>query len=260
MNPVIGLFVNILVWLYEAMGNFGWAVVVVTVAMRLIMLPLLWPSLKAAKKMKEVQPKLKKLQEKYKDSKEKLAKAQMDLYKTEGVNPLSGCLPQILQIAVLIMFFSAFNLVSQVAEGKKDIGEINQGLWMVEKLEVGHSFNLNFLGSDLAVTPAMIVKDGISWSWLLPAILLLGSGLVQFLSAKMMNPNSPKIDESKYVKATKEKSDDIAETMRMQSTYMMPLMTIIIGWSFSLGILLYWFVNSVVMWGQQLLAERLGKR
>ena len=78
--------------------------------------------------MMELQPKLKKLQEKYGSDKQGLAKAQMDMYKTEGVNPLSGCLPNIIQLVVLIVFFTAFNKVSYLAEGKVSREEINKEL------------------------------------------------------------------------------------------------------------------------------------
>jgi len=70
----------------------------------------------------------------------------------------------------------------------------------------------------------------------------------------------PAINQSAYVKATPEKSDDMMETMRTQSMYMMPLMTIFIGWNFSLGILLYWFVNSGVMLVQQIVVARIDKK
>ena len=64
---------------------------------------------------------------------------------------------------------------------------------------------------------------------------------------------SPKIDKM-VVKETKDKEDDMMSAMRTQSMYMMPLMTVLIGWNFSMGMLLYWFVNSLVMLLQQILA------
>jgi len=70
-------------------------------------------------------------------------------------------------------------------------------------------------------------------------------------------PNS-KADVN-VVKETKDKEDDMMSAMRMQSTYMMPLMTIFIGWNFSLGMLLYWFVNSGVMLVQQLVVGKMDK-
>jgi membrane protein insertase Oxa1/YidC/SpoIIIJ len=70
---------------------------------------------------------------------------------------------------------------------------------------------------------------------------------------------APKLDE-KAVAQTKDKEDDMMSAMRTQSLYMMPAMTIIIGWGFNLGILLYWFVNSAVMLGQQLVMGNMNKK
>ncbi|MBP9818079.1 YidC/Oxa1 family membrane protein insertase [Candidatus Shapirobacteria bacterium] len=257
MNILIAPFVNGLFGLYYLLGNLGWAVVVITVLIRLILMPLVFPSLKSAEKMRELQPKLKKLQEKYGKDKEGLAKAQMDMYKSEGVNPLSGCLPQILQIAVLIIFFQGFNMVVGFSEGKGTYESLNQLLVPAYQINKDFKFDPYFLGSDLRMTPSNIFGQGININLLLPLVLLLGSGLLQYWSAKKMMPSTPKVDESAYTKATPDKSDDMMEAMRTQSLYMMPAMTVFIGWNFSLGLLLYWFMNSVVMIGQQLAMERI---
>ncbi|MFA4827284.1 MAG: YidC/Oxa1 family membrane protein insertase [Candidatus Shapirobacteria bacterium] len=258
MNILIAPFINMLFGFYHLTGNLGWAVVVVTVLIRLVLLPLVFPSLKSAKKMQELQPRLKKLQEKYGKEKEKLAKAQMDLYREEGVNPLSGCLPQILQIAVLILFFSAFNMVTAHMTGKDNVEEINRNLISVFRINKEFKFGLGFLGSDLTMTPAKEFAKGVGLNLILPIVLLFGSGALQYISTKLMMP-TVKVDKE-VVKKTEGKEDDMMSAIRTQSLYMMPLMTIFIGWGFSLGILLYWFVNSGVMLGQQLLVNKLNKK
>src|SRR5512138_1797121 len=100
MNIFIAPFTNALFGFYYLFGNLGWSIIVVTVLIRLLLTPLVIPSFKSAKRMRELQPKLSKLKEKYGSDKKGLATAQMELYKQEGINPLSGCLPQILQIAI----------------------------------------------------------------------------------------------------------------------------------------------------------------
>jgi YidC/Oxa1 family membrane protein insertase len=234
-------------------------VVVVTILIRLLLLPLLWPSLKSQKKMMSLQPRLKKLQEKYAKDKQGLAKAQMDMYKEEGVNPLSGCLPNIVQLVVLIVFFSAFNKVTYFAEGKVGIEEINRELIPSYQIKEDFKFNDVFLGTKLTTTPNKIFATGDYVALIIPMLILIGSAGLQYFSSKLMMPSKPKIDQSAYVKATPEKGDDMMEAMRTQSLYMMPAMTIFIGWNFSMGIILYWFMNSLVMLGQQLLAQRAGK-
>lgn len=257
MNILIAPFVNSLFGFYYLLGNLGWSVVVVTILIRIILIPLVLPSLKSAKKMAELQPKLKKIQEKFKGEKEKLAKAQMDLYKEEGINPLSGCLPQILQIAVLIIFFSAFNLVTNYSIGKGTMEEINNHLIPAFQINSDFKFDTGFMGSNLSDTPAQIAKTSFSMLWILPIILLIGSGVLQYFSSKLMMP-APKADEA-VVQKTKDKEDDMMSAMRTQSTYMMPLMTIFIGWNFSMGMLLYWFVNSAVMLVQQVVVGKMNK-
>lgn len=258
MNLLIAPFVNAIFGAYYLVGNLGWAVVLVTVAIRLLLLPLLVPSLKSAKKMRELQPKLKRLQEKYVNDKKGLATAQMDLYKQEGINPLSGCLPQILQVAVLIFFFSAFNMVGQFSEGKGGRERLNVNLIPAFQIKDDFKFGVDFLGSDLTKTPAKIFKEGVGMSLMLPIVLLIGSGILQYFSSKLMMPAAKGVDPSAYAKATADKEDDMMAAMRTQSLYMMPAMTVLIGWNFSLGILLYWFTNSVVMLAQQVAMERHG--
>lgn len=257
MNLLIAPFVNALFGLYYLFGNFGWAIIVMTVAIRMVLMPLVWPSMKSAEKMRALQPKLKKLQEKFKGQKEKLAAAQMEFYKQEGVNPLSGCLPQLAQIGVLLIFFSAFNMVAQFSEGKKNWQEVNQQLIPSFQVTKDFKFEPFFLGTDLRESPDKIIKKGWGWRAVLPLIMLLGSGWLQYLSAKMMMP-ATEIDKS-VIKKTEDKEDDMMSAMRTQSLYMMPAMTVFIGWSFSVGLLLYWFVNSAVMVGQQLVMNKAKK-
>ncbi|HOZ81058.1 MAG TPA: YidC/Oxa1 family membrane protein insertase [Candidatus Woesebacteria bacterium] len=255
MNIFVAPFVNALFGAYYLTGNLGWAIVLVTVAIKMVLLPLLIPSLKSADKMKELQPKLKKLQDKYGKDKEGLAKAQMDLYKQEGVNPMSGCLPQLVQIGVLIVFFSAFNMVTLYSEGKGNFDDLNNQLIPSFKMASDFKFERGFLGSDLVMTPAKIFGSVGKEGLILAGILLLGSGLLQYLSAKLMMPGKRTIE----TKATEDKEDDMMAAMRTQSLYMMPAMTVFIGWNFSLGMLLYWFVNSAVTLGQQLVIAKFKK-
>jgi len=269
MNVFTAPFVNALFGFYYLFGNLGWSIIAVTILIRLVLMPLVWPSLKSAKKMQALQPKLKKLQDKYGKDKQGLAKAQMEMYKQEGVNPLSGCLPNILQIAVLMIFFSAFNMVSGFSEGKVGRDRVNEQLIQSFKVQNGFDFKDTFLGTQLSATPSKAIGGGISWGLVLPLFLLLGSGYLQYWSAKKMMPSSsisklrkgkPVVDDTAYTKETPGKEDDMMAAMRNQSTYMMPLMTIFIGFNFSVGILLYWFVNSAVMAGQQILMAKIDSK
>jgi YidC/Oxa1 family membrane protein insertase len=91
--------------LYQFSGNYGLAIIMLTILVRLVTWPLTSKQLASAKAMQELQPELKKIQDKYKDDKEKLNQETMDLWKKNKVNPLTGCLPLIIQFPILIAMF-----------------------------------------------------------------------------------------------------------------------------------------------------------
>jgi len=105
--PLVRLFEIALDQLYSVIPNYGLAIIVLTMLVRLVVSPLMVRQMRSAEKMRAVQPKVKVLQEKYKDDKQKQSEEMMKLWKKEGVNPLGGCLPLLLQFPVLIgLFFS----------------------------------------------------------------------------------------------------------------------------------------------------------
>jgi len=300
MNLFLAPFINALFGAYYLVGNFGLAIILVTILIKLILLPLVIPSLKSASRIREIQPKLNKLKDTFGKDKQALSKAQMDLYKQEGINPMAGCLPQLLQIVVLILFFYGFNMVVGYTTSKRYLtdckanlvdnkcilsdcqkdsekkciittvdgystkfkeGFDNVNVNLIPAFKIKEDFNMNvgFLGSDLTQTPSKLYsKEGFGVGLILPIIILLGSGILQYISAKLMMP-VPKVTES-IVKETKDKEDDMMAAMRTQSTYMMPLMTIFFGLNFSLGMLLYWFITSALMIGQQLIFNKINKK
>ena len=93
--------------LHGITGNWGWAILVLTLILQGILFPLTWKSLRAAASMKKLQPEIAKLQQKYADDSQKLSAATMELYKTKGANPLGGCLPMVLQMPIFIALFNA---------------------------------------------------------------------------------------------------------------------------------------------------------
>jgi YidC/Oxa1 family membrane protein insertase len=92
-------------WAHSVTGNWGVAILLVTLALKLIFYPLSEASGKSMAKMRALQPRIKNIQEQYKDDKEKLGRATMELYQREKVNPVSGCLPMIIQIPVFFAFY-----------------------------------------------------------------------------------------------------------------------------------------------------------
>jgi len=94
-------------WFYGISGNYGVAIILLTILVRVVMFPLTYKGMLSMKRMQKLQPKMKDLREKYKDQKEKLNKEMIGLYKKYGVNPLGGCLPIALQIPIFFALYSA---------------------------------------------------------------------------------------------------------------------------------------------------------
>ncbi|GAA8062069.1 membrane protein insertase YidC [Helicobacter pylori] len=109
-----GVFV-LLDYLYQFVGNWGWAIIFLTIIVRLILYPLSYKGMVSMQKLKELAPKMKELQEKYKGEPQKLQAHMMQLYKKHGANPLGGCLPLILQIPV---FFAIYRVLYNAVELK----------------------------------------------------------------------------------------------------------------------------------------------
>jgi len=95
----------LLSWLHGFFGNWGWAIIALTLMIRVVLYPLTYKGMVSMQKMKELSPKLKELKEKYKSDPQRMNAATMDMYKKHGANPLGGCLPMLLQIPVFYAIY-----------------------------------------------------------------------------------------------------------------------------------------------------------
>lgn len=232
---------NGLVSLYVLFGNnLGLAIIAITIIIRLITYPLTKPSMEMAKKQKEIAPELKKLKEKYTD-KQVLMKKQMELYSKHGINPAAGCLPQIIQIVVLIFLYRVFtDLLS--ANGLVTDQIINT-LYKLDflKFSVGEQLNTQFLFYNLA---------SIDKTYSLPIL----SAIAQFIMSKMMIASNKGTE--KIVKSTPDTTDDLMYNMQESMTYTFPIMTLFIGISLPAGLSLYWVVSTLLGIGQYMLINK----
>jgi YidC/Oxa1 family membrane protein insertase len=96
---------NVLQWVHNLFGNWGWTIIFVTFLLKLVFYPLSEASGRSMAKMKLLGPRMKQMQETYKDDREKLGRAMMELYKKEKVNPVAGCVPMLVQIPVFLAFY-----------------------------------------------------------------------------------------------------------------------------------------------------------
>ena len=220
---------NALVFLTNVFGSLGWAIIVLTVLVRLLLVPLILPTLRSGQKMKELAPRLEKLKKKYGKNKEKLAKAQMELYKKEGINPVMGCLPNIVQMVILVALFQVFTKALNPQMQENLIGLLYKGVPVPAQ-----GINLSFWYLNLA-KPDLIGK--------IPGFFLILSAGFQFLTAKLSFPQAQAVQEK--AQKTPQKSDDMGAMMQKQMVYMMPVMTIFIGLTLPSGVTLYWFVFSL---------------
>jgi YidC/Oxa1 family membrane protein insertase len=90
---------------YNWIPNYGWAIVLLTLAIRMLTFPLQYKSFKSMKKMQEIQPEINKIKEKYKDDPQRMQKETMELFKRAGANPLGGCLPLLIQMPIFFAFY-----------------------------------------------------------------------------------------------------------------------------------------------------------
>jgi YidC/Oxa1 family membrane protein insertase len=107
-------FLKALWWIYERVGNYGVAIILLTLAIRIVLFPLMHKSTVSMRRMAKLQPKIKAIQNKYKKHKtdptarQKMSQETMELYKKEGVNPVGGCLPMLIQLPLLWALYQLF--------------------------------------------------------------------------------------------------------------------------------------------------------
>lgn len=232
----------LLVFYHLLFNNLGLAIIALTIFIRIILTPLIIPSLKAMQKMREFAPELAKIKEKHKGDKGKLMQAQADFYKSRGINPVSGCLPQLAQIVVLIALFQVFLQI--LSNNGTHLDKINRLAYPFLQLE--NQLDTNFLYLDLA-KPDTFRLPGLPFP--LPGPLLIAAALIQFLSSKMLAPSVTA--QTKAAKKTPGGADDIMAATQKQMLYLFPLLTIFIGFTFASGLVLYWFIFSLSQSVQQ---------
>ncbi|MEC9012565.1 MAG: membrane protein insertase YidC [SAR324 cluster bacterium] len=109
LEILAGPLLDLLRLIYGYVENYGVAIIILTIIVRLVLFPLTFKGMKSMKRMQQLSPRMKKLQAKYKNNKEKLNKEMMELYRKNRVNPLGGCLPMLLQIPVFFALYSALS-------------------------------------------------------------------------------------------------------------------------------------------------------
>jgi len=223
---------NLLIFFYKLLfDNFGLAIVGLTLLLKIVTLPLTIPSLKMMAKQKDIAGELAALKNTYGKDKTLFAKKQMELYKAHGINPASGCLPQILQFVILIALYQVFLAFLRRAESSAS--GMNSNLYFdFLKFSPEEKINTTFLYLNLAKPDPY---------YIMPVI----AGAAQFVMSKLMMPKQVAKLEGAVVKETEEKKDDIMYNMQKQMMYMGPAMTVFLGAKFPSGLVFYWFLQTL---------------
>ncbi len=128
LNPIIEFLLSILTFVHDNLNlNWGWSIVVLTVIVRVVLIPLTWKQFKSMRAMQTLQPQIKALQEKYKSDRQVLNQKMMEFYKENSVNPFGSCLPLVLQMPV---FFALFYMLQAESGAGGHFATDNQWLWM----------------------------------------------------------------------------------------------------------------------------------
>jgi len=222
MNFLINIFnivlyqplFNILILFYQYLPgqDFGIAVIVLTILVRVLFYPLSAKSVRSQRVLQDLQPKMQEIQEKYKDNKQKQTEEIMKLYQEEKINPLSGCLPLLIQLPILIAFYQV----------------ISKGLVPGEMVNI-YSFIPN---------PGKIDPTFLGWIDLSqPNIpLAVGAGILQFFQAKMTTPKTVQIEK-------KDRVDQFSKIFQKQTLYFFPVLTFLILLKLPSAIGFYWSVS-----------------
>lgn len=251
--------VNALLFFYRLFSEIGlpfalgFSIIAVVLLIRKLVDPLYVKQILLTKKMQELRPEMEKIQKEFKSEPQKLQAAQMELYKKHGINPLSGCLPVILQIPLFIAVYQAMSIVTVANVNGKLYENLNGILWH-PWLHV-NALDPNFFGLNLGGSPSMY---GFASVYVLIPLI---TGLLQWyqfelslktqqpvaanLPAKAMGKKEGKKEEVKREEKPAETMEDFSKTFNTQMKFMMPAMVGFFSWSFSVGLSLYWNILTI---------------
>jgi YidC/Oxa1 family membrane protein insertase len=208
--------------IYGLLGNYGLAIIVLTIIIRLILFPLNQKSFRSMSEMQKVQPRIAELQSKYKDDPKKKQQEMMKIYKEHGVNPMGGCLPMLLQFPILIAFF-------RVLQNAIELWGAPFVLWIKDLSEPDALFTIRTGGeSAIPLIGRMINGEPCILLNILPLLMLL----TFFIQQKMSTPGMATTPEQ-------------AQQQKMMKL-MMPLMFGVIFYNMPAGLNLYFTVSTLL--------------
>jgi YidC/Oxa1 family membrane protein insertase len=218
---------NLLLLFYNFLGNQTIvAIAVLTILIRLLILPLTLGQQRSARKMQELQPEIEKLRKKYGKDQERLAQEQMKLWKEAGVNPTGGCLPLLIQFPIMIGLYQA--IIFCVPTTPLQLFQFSRHIYKWLPGVVGLvPLRSTFLGMDLGQPPNAVQW----WSYALPVLVFATSWLQQ----KLLAPSTSSSDDQSQ-----------AAMMNQQMQIMMPLMFGFIALQYATGLSIYFVISNLI--------------
>ncbi len=220
---------NSLVFLIDIVpgGNVGVAIILLTIAVRTVLLPLSHKSVVSQARMRAIAPHVEKVKEKYKDNKQEQARKTMELYKEHGINPFSGCLLVLVQLPVIFALYFVFF---------KGLPNLNTEI-LYSFVSAPVTMSMMFLG---------ILLSGKS------VILALLAAVTQYYQIKLSIP--PMTPAEKGAKPSFK--DDFARSFNLQIRYILPVVVFGISYTISAAVALYWATSNLFSVGHELYVKR----
>ena len=221
------IFLQILTFFSNNLGgSVALGIIAVTISIRSILLPIILPAAKSQRKMMDLKSEVDALKKKYGDDKKKFQEKQLELYQKHNINPLAGCLPQLVQAALFIAFYHF--LINNLKAHDTSIGVL-EFLW--------------------------VSVDQRDTTYILPVL----ASVSQLLLAMMLKPATSTTAEKKLASKTKTKKDDneaqdmadMAQSLQGQMLFIMPIMIGFFAAQLPAGMSIYWITSSLFSVGQQ---------
>lgn len=227
----VNIFINVLLYIYKLTGNFGIAIILFTVLIKLVIYPLTRAQLRSAAAMAELQksPEYLEMQEKYGHDKEKFAQEQMKLYKEAGVNPTASCLPTLIQLPIIFALYQA--VIASIVSTPLGMLDLTERVY-TNIFRIGEIFpiNPNFLWMNLG-QPERLNVSGVPFGIPVLAILVVISTVLQTRLTQQQAP-------------TQGEGGGAGGAMMMMNIYM-PLVMGYMSYTLASGLALYFFVSNV---------------
>ncbi|MDY0341378.1 MAG: YidC/Oxa1 family membrane protein insertase [Coriobacteriia bacterium] len=232
LAPIEKFLFDVLQLLFGVVHDYGFAIILLTVAIRVLLLPLTIKQTKSMYELQRIQPKIKELQEKYKNNQEKLQEETLKFYQENKVNPFGGCLPMLLQMPI---FFALFRMLGTAGETP---GLFPQHIQTLSDSAAAAASRFWVILPDITLSAGQVYKgDGLADA--IPYIIFVLLFGASTLVPQLLQPG--------------------AQAQQRQMAYMMSAMMLFFGWSVSAGVVLYWVTQGLLGVVQQLIQTKIYK-